>query len=216
MINILLADDHKMFIEGMSALLSGEGNIHIVGHALHGTEVLKIISEQKVDLVLLDVNMPDMDGIEISKEIKLKSPETIILAVTMHNEESFLTNMIKNGASGYILKNTGKDELLEAISTVMEGKNYFSKEVTENLLHSMMPGDNKKSNGSIKPQLKISRREKEVLKLICEEFTTPEIADKLCISLNTVESHRSNLLAKLNVRNLAGLVRVAINDRLID
>lgn len=205
-----------MFMEGMSSLLEGENDIHIIGQALHGQEVLKFIEEKKVDLILLDVNMPEMDGIEITRAVKAKSPDTIILAVTMHNEESFLKNMIKNGASGYILKNTDKEELLEAIKTVMDGKNYFSKEVTENLLHSMMPGDPKKSNGIHQPEIKISRREKEVLKLICEEFTTPEIADKLCISLNTVESHRSNLLTKLNVRNLAGLVRVAINNRLID
>ncbi|MEQ8520113.1 MAG: response regulator transcription factor [Cytophagales bacterium] len=215
MINVLLADDHKMFMEGMSSLLSDEENISIVGHALHGNEVLQIVDNQKVDLILLDVNMPDLDGIEISKQVKIKSPDTKILAVTMHNEESFLTNMIKNGASGYILKNTGKLELMEAITTVMQDKNYFSKEVTENLLHSMMPGE-KKTASARAEEIKISRREKEVLKLICEEFTTPEIADKLCISLNTVESHRSNLLTKLNVRNLAGLVRVAINNRLID
>ncbi len=215
MINVLLADDHKMFMEGMSSLLSGEENINIVGQALHGTVVLDFVGKQKVDLILLDVNMPDLDGIEISKQVKLKSSETKILAVTMHNEESFLTNMIKSGASGYILKNTGKKELMEAIETVMAGKNYFSKEVTENLLHSMMPGE-KRTASARGEEIKISRREKEVLKLICEEFTTPEIADKLCISLNTVESHRSNLLTKLNVRNLAGLVRVAINNRLIE
>lgn len=215
MIKILLADDHKMFIEGMDSLLADQSDIDIVGHALHGNEVLEFVDNQDVDLILLDVNMPDLDGIEISKQVKSKSPETRILAVTMHNEESFLTNMIKNGASGYILKNTGKEELLLAINTVMEGKNYFSKEVTENLLHSMMPGE-KRTSRMHSPEIKISRREKEVLKLICEEYTTPEIADKLCISLNTVESHRSNLLTKLNVRNLAGLVRVAINNRLID
>lgn len=204
-----------MFMEGMASLLSDEDNINIVGHAIHGNEVLQAVVNQKVDLILLDVNMPDLDGIEISRQVKLKSPDTKILAVTMHNEESFLTNMIKNGASGYILKNTGKKELMEAIDAVMQNKNYFSKEVTENLLHSMMPGE-KKTGSARADEIKISRREKEVLKLICEEFTTPEIADKLCISLNTVESHRSNLLTKLNVRNLAGLVRVAINNRLID
>lgn len=214
MTKILLADDHKMFIEGMSSLLADEKDMEIVGIALHGNEVIKQIQEIDVDLILLDVNMPDLDGIEISKQVKQINAEIKILAVTMHNEESFLKSMIKNGASGYILKNTGKEELINAINSVMNGQNYFSKEVTENLLHSMMPGD--KKNSSRNPEIKISRREKEVLKLICEEFTTPEIADKLCISLNTVESHRSNLLTKLNVRNLAGLVRVAINNKLIE
>jgi DNA-binding NarL/FixJ family response regulator len=205
MIKVLLADDHKMFIEGMDSLLSDQADIDIAGHALHGNEVLEFIDNQKIDLILLDVNMPDLDGIEISKEVKKRSPDTRILAVTMHNEESFLTNMIKNGASGYILKNTGKDELLQAINTVMEGKNYFSKEVTENLLHSMMPGE-KRPSGIHSPEIKISRREKEVLKLICEEYTTPEIADKLCISLNTVESHRSNLLTNLIKNGASGYI----------
>ena len=133
----------------------------------------------------------------------------------MFNEESFVTEILNNGAQGYILKNTGREELLKAIRTVNGGQSYFSKEVTQTIMKSLM----KHRKGSSKSQKffpKISRREKEVLKLIMEEFTTQEIANKLFISLKTVESHRSSLLAKLNARNSAGLVRIALENHVLD
>jgi DNA-binding NarL/FixJ family response regulator len=138
-----------------------------------------------------------------------------IIAISMFNEESFVTEILNNGAQGYILKNTGREELLKAINTVMKGQSYFSKEVTHTIMKGLMKS-RKASNSSTKFIPKVSRREKEVLKLIMEEFTTQEIANKLFISLKTVESHRSSLLAKLNARNSAGLVRIALENNVLE
>lgn len=215
MMKILIADDHAMFVDGIESILVTESDIDIVGRCYTGQSVLDFVKEKEVDIILLDVNLPDINGIEVCKESLKMRPSLKILAITMFNEESFVQEILNNGAKGYILKNTGREELLKAIRTVSTGESYFSKEVTEIIMKGLM---NKRKTSSKTTTIfpKISRREKEVLKLIVEEFTTQEIADNLYISLKTVESHRSSLLAKLNARNSAGLVRVAIENNLID
>lgn len=215
MLKILIADDHAMFVDGIESILVTESDIDIVGRCYTGQSVLDFIKEKEVDIILLDVNLPDINGIEVCKESLKLRPSLKILAITMFNEESFVQEILNNGAKGYILKNTGREELLKAIRTVSTGESYFSKEVTEIIMKGLM-SKRKTSSKTTTIFPKISRREKEVLKLIVEEFTTQEIADNLYISLKTVESHRSSLLAKLNARNSAGLVRVAIENNLID
>ena len=212
---ILIADDHAMFVDGIESILVTESDIDIVGRCYTGQSVLDFVKEKEVDIILLDVNLPDINGIEVCKEALKMRPSLKILAITMFNEESFVQEILNNGAKGYILKNTGREELLKAIRTVSTGESYFSKEVTEIIMKGLM-SKRKSNNKTTAIFPKISRREKEVLKLIVEEFTTQEIADNLYISLKTVESHRSSLLAKLNARNSAGLVRVAIENNLID
>lgn len=213
--NVLIADDHTMFVDGIESILRTENNINTVGRCYDGKSVLEFIVKNEVDVLLLDVNLPEMNGIEVCKEALKIKPQLKILAISMFNEESFVSEILNNGAKGYILKNTGREELLKAIRTVHKDESYFSKEVTETIMKGLM---NKrkagaKSSGNFP---KISRREKEVLKLIIEEYTTQEIADELYISLKTVESHRSNLLSKLNVRNTAGLVRTTIENNLLE
>ncbi|MEM8909715.1 MAG: response regulator transcription factor, partial [Bacteroidota bacterium] len=159
--------------------------------------------------------LPKMNGIEVCKKLFEIKPDIKVLALSMFNEESFVTEILHNGAQGYILKNTGRIELLKDIRTVYEGQSYFSEAVTQTIMKSLVKS-NTKSSGTKLSIPKISRREKEVLQLIVEEFTTQEIADKLFISLKTVESHRSSLLAKLNARNTAGLVRIAIENNLLE
>lgn len=215
MMKILIADDHAMFVDGIESILVTESDIDIVGRCYTGQSVLDFVKEKEVDIILLDVNLPDINGIEVCKESLKMRPSLKILAITMFNEESFVQEILNNGAKGYILKNTGREELLKAIRTVSTGESYFSKEVTEIIMKGLM-SKRKSNNKTTAIFPKISRREKEVLKLIVEEFTTQEIADNLYISLKTVESHRSSLLAKLNARNSAGLVRVAIENNLID
>lgn len=215
MMKILIADDHAMFVDGIESILVTESDIDIVGRCYTGQSVLDFVKEKEVDIILLDVNLPDINGIEVCKESLKMRPSLKILAITMFNEESFVQEILNNGAKGYILKNTGREELLKAIRTVSTGESYFSKEVTEIIMKGLM-SKRKSNNKTAAIFPKISRREKEVLKLIVEEFTTQEIADNLYISLKTVESHRSSLLAKLNARNSAGLVRVAIENNLID
>ncbi len=214
MIQILIADDHAMFADGIESILRAENDINVMGKCLDGESVFDILPEQTVDVLLLDVNLPKMSGIEVCKKLSVEYPSVKVLALSMYNEESFISEILNNGASGYILKNTGHAELLKAINTVYAGESYFSKEVTQTIMSSLT--QKKKAEKEKANIPKISRREKEVLGLIVEEHTTQEIADKLFISLKTVESHRSNLLAKLNARNTAGLVRIALNNNLLD
>jgi DNA-binding NarL/FixJ family response regulator len=215
MINILIADDHTMFVDGMESILKTEADLFVTGRSYDGPSVIDFLKSHKVDLVLLDVNLPGMSGIEVCKEINANHSSVKVLAISMFNEESFVSEILNHGAKGYILKNTGRDELLKAIRTVAGGESYFSKDVTETIMKGLM-NQRKASakNSAFFP--KLSRREKEVLKLIAQEFTTQEIADNLYISLKTVESHRSSLLSKLNARNSVGLVRIAMENNLLD
>ena len=214
MIRVMIADDHNMFVEGVELILDGIENIQVVSKCYTGTEVFEKLAHIPADVILLDINLPGMNGLEVCQKLSKDYPAVKVLALSMHNEESFVTEILKYGAQGYILKNTGKKELINAIETVFEGQSYFSEEVTETIMKSLVhqKSGNKKSS-ILSP--KISRREKEVLELIVKEHTTQEIADTLFISLKTVESHRRSLLTKLGVRNTAGLVRVALENQLI-
>ncbi len=214
MIRVLIADDHTMFVDGIESILRNEPNINVVGKCFDGLSIFDILEKNEIDVLLLDVNLPGMNGIDVCKRLVQEHPNVKVLALSMYNEESFISEILKNGALGYILKNTGRTELMKAIENVYEGQSYFSDAVTQTIMKSMVKSSN--SSNSKKNFPKISRREKEVLQLIIEEFTTQEIAQKLFISLKTVESHRSNLLAKLNARNTAGLVRVAMENNLLD
>lgn len=215
MIKILIADDHTMFVDGMESILENESDLDVIGRSYDGPSVLEFLKNHKLDLVLLDVNLPDMSGVDVCKEISSYHPEVKVLAISMFNEESFVSEILNNGAKGYILKNTGREELLKAIRTVAAGNSYFSKDVTETIMKGLM--NQRKSSGKSSSHFpKLSRREKEILKLIAREFTTQEIADQLFISLKTVESHRSSLLSKLNARNSVGLIRIALENKLLE
>ena len=215
MIRLLIADDHNMFVDGIESILRDEDDIQVVGKCFDGGSVFAQILTLKFDVILLDINLPGMNGIEVCKKLTKEYPEVKVLALSMYNDESFVTEILKNGALGYILKNTGKIELVRAIKTVYRGQSYFSDEVTETIMKSLVsPKASEKKSTTLLP--KISRREKEVLQLIVQEHTTQEIATELFISLKTVESHRRSLLTKMNVRNTAGLVRVAVENELIE
>ncbi|HJW30332.1 MAG TPA: response regulator transcription factor [Saprospiraceae bacterium] len=213
MIRVMIADDHTMFVEGIESILEGMDNIQVVAKCHTGPEVFEKLAKSPADVILLDINLPGMNGIEVCQKLSKDFPEVKVLALSMHNEESFVTEILKYGALGYILKNTGKKELIQAIEMINSGQSYFSEEVTETIMKSLVnQRTGSKKTAMIAP--KISRREKDVLDLIVKEYTTQEIADTLFISLKTVESHRRSLLTKLNVRNTAGLVRVAIENQL--
>ena len=215
MIRVLIADDHTMFVDGIESILIQEQQIKVIAKCFDGKSVFDILKTKEIDVILLDINLPEMNGIEVAKKLTKDFPKIKILALSMFNEESYVTEILRNGALGYILKNTGRTELIKAIETVYSGETYFSKDVTETIMGSLMKKTTvKKSASFLVP--KISRREKEVLILIVKEHTTQEIADMLFISLKTVESHRSSIISKLNVRNTAGLVRAAIEHRLLD
>lgn len=214
MIKLAIADDHTMFVDGIESILQDEKDLKVVGRCFDGNEVLEFLKTNEVDVLLLDVNLPVYNGIEVCQKALALYPKLKILAVSMFNEESYVTEILNKGALGYILKNTGREELLKAVHTVNGGKSYFSKEVTQTIMKGLMKQKQKTEQRS-KFIPKISRREKEVLQLIIEEHTTQEIANKLFISLKTVESHRSSLLGKLNARNTAGLVRITFENNLL-
>ena len=209
---VLVVDDHQMFIQGIVAMFTDDEEISIIDGCADGRSALQHLKSVETDVILLDINLPDMDGVDVCKQISASYPSIKIIALTMYNEGSFITGMLKSGAKGYVLKNSDKSILKEAIKTVHEGGSFFGEDVTKTLMQGMMPA--KQSSPTKLP--KLTRREKEILGLIVEEHTTHEIAEKLFISLNTVETHRKNLLQKLNVRNTAGLVRFAIEKGLVD
>ena len=214
MIRVAIADDHAMFVDGIESILQSETNIQLVDKCFDGNAVFQMLTGDRIDVLLLDINLPVMSGIEVTSKIQKEFPKVKVLALSMYNEKSFVTEILKNGALGYILKNTGRTELLKAIETVALGETYFSSEVTETIMSGLLKNNPiKKSSRLLIP--KISRREKEVLALIVKEYTTQDIANSLFISLKTVESHRSNLISKLNVKNTAGLVRAAYELKLI-
>lgn len=213
MFNILLVDDHQIIIDGLKLLLEEAPNIDNIYEALSGEATLNAVNTNEVDLVLLDINLPDKSGFEVCAELKKQHKDIKVIALTMFGNAGYINKMIKAGTDGYLLKNTGKEELLTAIETVMKGERYFSKLVTSILVAGMQEVKKPKSSDFIQ---KLTRREKEVLKLIIDEYTTDEIAAKLFISSTTVISHRKNLLRKVNAKNVAGLVRKAFEFGLID
>jgi DNA-binding NarL/FixJ family response regulator len=214
MIKVLIADDHMMFVDGIESILATEEGIDVVDKCYDGLSIFKKLDEYDIDVLLLDINLPEMSGLEVCKRLTATHPTVHILALTMHNTESFVTEILKNGAMGYILKNTGKAELVNAINMVSKGKSYFSAEVTQTIMKGLVSQKADNPDGSNDPPI-VSRREREVLALIVQEYTTPEIAEELHIGLKTVESHRRSLLTKLSVRNSAGLVRAAFENDLI-
>jgi DNA-binding NarL/FixJ family response regulator len=207
MLNILIADDHRLVIDGLLLMLQEANDMRCVGEAANGREALDIMAQKPVDVLLLDLHMPEMDGLECCRLVRERYPDTKVLVLSMMRELSMVKAVLKQGASGFLLKNAGKEEVLEGIRKVAEGKQAFSEDILESLMNSFLP---KSSKPLSSPFPTISRREKQILQLICDEKTTQEIAEALFISFGTVETHRRNLLLKLNARNTAGLVKAAI------
>lgn len=207
MIHTLLVDDHKIFTEGLSYILANEEDIAVQGTCQSAEQTLHFLAKNQVDIVLLDINLGPDNGLDLCKLIHEKHPSVRILAISMHDEENFITKMLKNGAAGYLLKNTSREELLEAIRQVHAGENYQSKEVIDIVMKSLNRQKPLKNNYY---QLHFTRREKEILDLVAKGLTTKEIANALFISEKTVETHRSNLFAKFDVKNVVSLVKMAM------
>lgn len=212
MIRILLVDDHTVVTHGLRLLLQDVTDIAIIGEARNGQEALDILSKNVADVVLMDIEMPLMDGIKCTGLMQQRFPETKVIAISIYADYPHVQAMIKAGAKGYLLKNCGKQELEQCIRKINGGGTFFSDDLTDTLL-SGMQGKTIKKDGQYLPSL--SRREKEILRHILDEATTGEIAEKLFISVGTVETHRHNMMNKLGVRNTAGLVRMAITHGLV-
>ena len=212
MIKLLIADDHQLFIDGVKTVIKTEPDIEIVGQALNGKEVLSFLVNNDVDVILMDINMPVLDGIETTKIVVKKHKKSKVLMLTMHNNIEFINQIIKLGVAGYLLKTTNREDLIDAIKMVASGKTYFSQDVTETLIGSIR---GVKSTKSKKDEIQLNQREIAIIKYISQEFTTSEIAVFLKLSPHTIETQRRNLLCKLNVRNSVGLVKYAINKKII-
>lgn len=208
MVRLLIADDHQVLIDGFKSIFDYEEGIHVVATALNGQEVLDHLKDIEVDVILLDINMPVLNGVETTKRITKKYPAVKVIALSMYDQQSYFKRMMQYGARGYLLKNDPIDEILIAISTVMQGQRYISEKLRDQLSSiEFLTGS--------KQDVEISTRELDVLKLISEGMTDTEMAEKLFISSHTVNSHRKNLLSKFNAKNSAVLVKKALEKGLI-
>lgn len=205
-VRILLADDHNIVLDGLNALLQDLDGVTVVEKCSNGKMVLEFLVDNEVDLILLDIDMPIVNGLEVAEIVTAQYPKTKIIALSMHNKLSYVKKMLQNGAMGYLLKSTTKQEIGQAIrSVISQNERYISPKLRKEILSDIFVDD---TNALKKPPV-VTKRERQVLDLIANEHTNTEISEMLAISVNTVEFHRKNLLNKFDVRNSVGLIRVA-------
>ncbi|MEO8589094.1 MAG: response regulator transcription factor [Flavobacteriales bacterium] len=202
---VMLVDDQSIILDGLAALLEGEPGIEVVGTAANGQDAVDTAMRLKPDVIVMDINMPIMDGIEATRLVKKKLKNVQVLILSMYNRREFITEILAAGASGYVLKNTNRKELLEAVHTVAEGHRYLADEV-QGVLNPQSGPDGMDEQRAIT----LTKREREVITLIAQQRSSPEIADMLNLSPATVETHRKNILHKLGLHNGAGLVKYAM------
>lgn len=202
-ISVFIVDDHYMVIEGIRSLLQHEKDIDWMGHATNAASCLGFLKQQQPDILLMDINLPDMNGIDLCKAVKQQYPSIFVLGLSTFNQQAIIRNMTENGASGYVLKNATKEELLEAITAVATGKTFLSEEAALSL---------REPDASVPV---ITRREKEVLQLIAAGLTNAEISERLFISVPTVNTHRKSLLEKFDAKNTAILIGKAVKQGMI-
>jgi DNA-binding NarL/FixJ family response regulator len=211
MIQVLLTDDHQIVRQGLVTLLENQEDIHIADEASNGQEALEKLKKGGIDIILMDINMPIMDGIECCLQVKYKFPQVKVIALSMYKEMSYLERMFQSGAKGYLLKSCSKTELIEAIKSVHANEQYVGMELVDSF-ESHLKSPNTSSDSNVP---RISKREKQILQLISEECTTAQIAGELFLSVTTIETHRKNLLRKLGLKNTAGLMRFAFENSII-
>lgn len=210
-IRLLIADDHQLLLDGITSLLREEKDIVIAGTAADGYEVLELIGKNEFDICLMDINMPKLDGLETTRAMKEKKPGIKVIILTTYNDKEIINDILQAGISGYLLKNSTKQELIGAIKKVASGGLYFSDEVHQ----VIMQGYTRLTNKNAEETVVFTPREKDILQLLAKEYTNEKIADKLNISYRTVETHRKNMLQKTKSHNLAGLLRFAYNNGFI-
>lgn len=209
-IRIIIADDHQLFRNGLKILLNAFPEFEVTGEASNGEEFLRILQDTKAEIALMDINMPEMDGIEATRKGLKICPGIDIIALSMYGEEEYYNKMVDAGAKGFILKDSDISEVKEAILTVRRGGNYFSQELLYHVIQRIKHRENESKSANL------SKREKEILLKICEGLSNQEIAETLFISKRTVDKHRANLLGKTNSKNTASLILFAIKNKLIE
>ncbi|MBL0340670.1 MAG: response regulator transcription factor [Bacteroidetes bacterium] len=208
-VNLILADDHAIFRKGLALTLRRTGIVDKLFHAENGLEVLELLNlHDTIDVIIMDIRMPEMDGIEATRQVRKINQQVKIVALSMMNDRASINLMFKSGANGYLLKNTNKLELQDAIEQVMLGNRYFAREVTDILYNA----EYQDSIASLNASVELSQSEKEVLQLICNQYSSREISEMLCLSEKTIEGKRKSLLEKTRSKNTAGLVWYAIEN----
>ena len=210
-IKVLLVDDHKIVRDGIKSILNAAKDIVVISEAQNGTEAINFLESNKddIDVVVMDINMPELNGVDATEIILKLFPEMKILALTMHSEEAFILNMVKVGARGYVLKDSGGQKLIEAIKTVYEGRNYYSNEVSVTMINSIVNASKKNKN-----TFALSEKEKDILQLVVDGKTNLEIGEIYEISTRTAETHRRNIMKKMNAKNTAEMVAKALKKGL--
>lgn len=210
---VVIAEDYTILREGLKALLSSQKEFRVVAEAQDGRDAIRCVQEHEPDIVLMDLSMPRMNGLEAIKEIKRSNPETRIMALTVHKTEEYVLATLEAGADGYVLKDATHSELVLAMMSVLEGKRYLSPGISEKVIEGYLEG-----RKTVKGQTawdSLTKREREILKLIAEGYKNKEVADFLCISPKTVEKHRTNLMQKLDLHNIASLTALAIEKGIV-
>ena len=209
-IKIIITDDHQLFRNGLKILLNAFQEFEVAGEASNGEEFLRLLKSTPADVVLMDINMPEMDGIEATRKGLKVNPGIDIIALSMYGEEEYYYKMVDAGAKGFLLKDSDISEVKEAIMTVKRGGSYFSQELLYHVIQKIKHRENESKSANL------SKREKEILMKICEGLSNQEIAETLFISKRTVDKHRANLLGKTNSKNTASLILFAIRNKLIE
>lgn len=214
MIHYAIADDHKIFRQGLRLVLNDEPDLHCAGEAGSGDDLLQLLKHERVDIALLDLKMPGMNGMDTTKAIRECYPDLKIIILTMHSEEAFVLHLMELGANGYLVKNADASEIVRAVHTVHETNYYFNDLVSTTLLRKI--ARNRKYNPKQTLHVSLTEREKAVLQLICQEKTAAEIGAELFLSPRTVEGIRATLMEKIEARNIAGLVLYAVRNGLVE
>lgn len=214
-IKILLVDDHQLVRTGIANLLAGEPDIEVVGEASNAAEMIDLLKQQHPDLAVLDIALPDMSGIELARQMVLEFPAVKVIFLSMYTSEEFVFNAINSGAKGYLPKNTSRAELLEAIRSVNRGEEYFAESISNTILKSYIKKAKSGSLDQLRNESLLSKREMEVLRLFAQGLTNQEIADKLFISIRTVESHKNHIMQRLELKTTVDLIKFALRNNLV-
>ncbi|MEI7896658.1 MAG: response regulator transcription factor [bacterium] len=215
-IRIFLVDDHQLVRDGIKALLISADDLSILGEASSGKECFEKIALEPPDILILDISLPDTNGIEITKRITAEYPDTRVLILSMYTNEDFIFNSVKAGARGYLPKNTSREELLSAIHAIYEGEEFFADSISRIMLKSYVRKANEDDMAPQKGPIQLTTREIEILKLFAEGFINKEISDQLDISIRTVETHKNHIMKKLELKSTVELIKYAIRNKIVE
>lgn len=210
-VNLLIADDHQVFIDGLKIHIQKDKRFKVIAEALNGRDALEKIKTQNIDLIITDISMPEMDGVELTRMVKKDFPEIKIFVLTMHNDRETVSEILMAEADGYVLKNTNKNQLLEALNSIADGNTYYSKEILSIMMEKV-----RKEKKQEEETRELSEREIEVLRLIAQEYSSEQIAEKLFISRRTVDTHRLHIFEKTKAKTIVGLIKFAIRNGLVE